>query len=383
MITTFPEQISLPSSTPDPPPGSAAVLVNFYAALLGGPLSQLLKCLTAVKVCEEFEKINLSAIPVCLLHRDAPPGFLPKEICLVDRRSKLHCLKSAGNEAGTPEVVITGAGFEKLFEKIEEIFPDGDGDALLALKEALVPGASDTNFVSSCARWLEYLLKDFGVLVMEHGCSTQSRTLPVAAFIADSNEQIDRIKQVENPEWAKTLPQFEHADDFRPFIRPCPDVTISSARNLKTLKRYGIDYTRLFDDKERVMDFVRETLKSDVPVRLRKLRGETCAVLDELKTTVFTARGERSDRIRLSRAARIIYQLEKIQRLSGDALANKEKAAENRISKACDFLAPKGRRQRDALCGAQIPLYYGRTGLQRLYERIDITTPNHQLIEMD
>jgi hypothetical protein len=131
------------------------------------------------------------------------------------------------------------------------------------------------------------------------------------------------------------------------------------------------------------MEYVREMLKSDVPVRLQKLREETGAVLDELKTAVFAARGERSERIHLSRAARIIYQLEKIQRHSSEALTNKEKAAERRICKACDFLAPLGRRQKDALGGAQIPLYYGRAGLRGLYERLDITTQNHQLIEMD
>ena len=131
------------------------------------------------------------------------------------------------------------------------------------------------------------------------------------------------------------------------------------------------------------MDYVRETLKSDVPDRLQKLRDETCAVLDELETTVFAASGERSDRIRKARAARITYQLEKIKRHSRVALTDKEKAAANRICKACDFLAPLGRRQQDALGGAQIPVSYGGAGLRALFERLDITTPDHQLIEMN
>ena len=363
------KQRSFPSSDIDLPPGYVAVVANVYADPLGGPLSQLLKCLTAVKICAEFEKNGVAAAPVCCVRKDAQPDFLPWEINFVDRGSKLHCLQSAARD-------------EDFFEKI---FPDGDRESLSALKEAFAPG---TYSVSSCARWLEYLMKDFGVLVIEQGavapdhnsgdseplCLRQSRELPVAAFVADSSEIT---------EYVKALPLWDRDGLPRPLVWPCPDVTISNARNLKTLKRYGLDFSQLFDGKERVMDYVRVALKSDVPARLQKLRDEAVAVLDELETAVFAARGERSDRIRKARAARIIYQLEKTQKHSRDALADKEKAAANRICKTCDFLAPLGRRQKDVLCAAQIPVSYGRAGLRELYERLDITTPNHQLIEIN
>jgi len=351
-------------------PGSVAVIANFYAGLLGGPLSQLLKCLAAVKVCAEFEKSGVTAVPVCWVRQDAPPGFSPWEISFVDRHSKLHHLKSTAREDGTS--VISG-------DEIEKIFPDGDRDTLSALKDAFAP---DTNLVSSCARWLKYLLKDFGAIVMEDGapapnqnelqCSRQSRIPPAAAFVADS---------AEIAEYVNTPPL--KASEGVPLIWPSPDVTVSNAGSLKTLRRYGLDFARLLDGKARVMDYVRETLKSDVPLRLQKLRDETGEILNELGTAIFAARGDHSGRIRASRAARIIYQFDKIQRHSRTALHDKEKAAENRICKACDFLAPRGRRQKDVLGGAQIPVFYGSSGLRALYERLDITTTNHQLIGMD
>jgi len=361
------------------PHGSVAVIANFYAGIFGGPLSQLLKCLTAVKVCAEFKKNGVAAVPVCLVRQDAPPGFSSGEIHLIDRGSKLRCLKSAGWEKGTPGTGIEGNEAERLFEEIEKIFPDCDSEVLSALKEAFSP---DRNPVSACAHWIKYLLKDFNVNIVEYdifsadqnsGCSVlPNLTLPVTVFVADS---------AEIAEYGKAPPEKEGVP--RPIVRPCPDVTISNARSLKTLKRYGLDFTRLFEGKESVMAYVRETMKSDISDRLQKLRDEVQAVFDEMEATAFAACGERSRRIRKARTARIIYQIEKIRRHSRDALANKEKAAENRIRKACDFLAPLARRQQDALGGAQIPLSFGLSGLRALFDGLDIATQNHQLIEMN
>jgi hypothetical protein len=373
------KQISFPVSTIGLPPGSVAVATNFYAGLFGGPLSQLLKCLTTVKICVKFEKNGIAAVPVCVVRKEAHPGFSPGEINFIDRGSKLHCLKSSEWEKRTPETVIDGKEVERLFEEIENIFPYGDRDALTALKEAFSP---DTDLVSSCALWIKYLMKDFGATIVKYDafmpdCNSgdserRCHTLPVAVFVADFTDIAECDKR-----------QAEEGGLLQPPGRLCPNVTISNARSLKTLKRYELDYARLVDGKEHIMNYVRETLKSNVPNRLRKLRDETGDVLDELETGAFAASDERSDRTRKTRAARIIYQLEKIQRYSRAALADKEKAAENRIRRACDFLSPLGRRQQDVLGGAQIPLSYGLTGLRKLYERLDITTPDHQLIEMD
>ena len=354
--------------------GSVAVVTNFYAGLFGGPLSQLLKCLTAVKVCAEFKINGTTAVPVCLVRHDAPPGFSHWEINLIDRHSKLHCLKTAGREdAGIPG---DGSDIKKLFEEIEKIFPDGDRETLTTLKEAFI---SDTNITSSCASWLKYLFKDYGVTIVEYddylddlnpcGIIHKSLPLPVSAIVADA---------AEIEEYDKTPPTYA-VDIPQPIVRPCPNATIINARSMKTLKRYGL-YPREISGAPRI--FHEDTAKN-VPERLQKMRDEAAAVLDELETGAFAVRGDRSERIREARAARIIYQLEKIQRHCSNAITGKEKTAESRICKVRDFLTPLGRRQQDALGGAQIPLFYGMAGLRELYERLDITTQNHQLIELD
>ena len=359
--------------------GSVAVVTNFYAGLFGGPLSNLLKCLTAVKACAEFEKNGTTAVPVCLVQKDTPSGFSPWEINLIDRHSKLHCLKTAVMEDA--EIQGCRDDIKKLFAEIEKIFPECDRETLFALKEAFITDAEPHEIswlVSSCACWLEYLLKDFGITIVttdafatdQNTCDIkrQRLTLPVAAIVADD---------AEIEEYDKTLPV--HVYTTQPILRACPDVTIINARSLKTLKRYGL-HPREISGAPRI--FHEDTAKN-VPERLQKLRDETAAVLGELETGTFASHGDRSKRIRNARTARIIYQLEKIQRHCSNAITGKEKTAENRIRKVRDFVTPLGRRQQVTLGSAQIPLFYGMAGLHALYDRLDITTQNHQLIELD
>ena len=49
-------------------------------------------------------------------------------------------------------------------------------EALAALKEAFSNGADS---VSSCARWLKYLLKDFSAIVIENSALTRTRLINV------------------------------------------------------------------------------------------------------------------------------------------------------------------------------------------------------------
>ena len=378
MLANLIKQISFPTSVPDLTPGSVAVVTNYYTGIFGGPLSQLLKCLTAVKICAELEKNGASAVPVCLVRHDTPPGFSQDEINFIDRASKLHCLKSAEIEKGNTEAVISGEDIERLFKEIEKIFPNGDHETLSTLKEAFIPGA---DLVSSCVKWLKYLMKDFNAIILEYDImsanqnpdafKSQTRELSVAAVVVDLAEMAEYVK----------APQ-ERWDVPVTFVRPCPDVTISNARNMKTLRCYKLDFERLTGDKEHVIECVRKTLKSDVPDHLQKLRDETVTVLDELEPTAFAMPGKRSEIIRKARSARIIYQMDKILKHSREALENKEKAAENRVSKALEYFSPLGLRQQDTLGGAQVPLVYGQAGLRALYDRLDITTKNRQLIEM-
>jgi len=77
----------------------------------------LFKCLAAVKVCAEFEKNGTAAVPVCLVRQDAPLGFSPVEITLINRGSGLHCLKLSGMEVNAAEAVVDCKNYDRLLVK--------------------------------------------------------------------------------------------------------------------------------------------------------------------------------------------------------------------------------------------------------------------------
>jgi hypothetical protein len=55
--------------------GSLVVLANLAPCLLGGPLAQLLKCLTAIKLCRRLVEQSIPAVPVGWIHSDPVPVF--------------------------------------------------------------------------------------------------------------------------------------------------------------------------------------------------------------------------------------------------------------------------------------------------------------------
>ena len=59
-------------------PETVAVVTNFYAGLFGGAVYQVLKCLAAIRICEELEKQGVEAVPVCWFSPQPPPGCPPK-----------------------------------------------------------------------------------------------------------------------------------------------------------------------------------------------------------------------------------------------------------------------------------------------------------------
>ena len=343
------------------PDGSVAVIVNFFTSLFGGPLSQLLKCLTAIKVCAELAKAGVAAVPVCWIRPDPPRDFPSRLIYLLDRRYELHRLELSETEPQT----VCGSSVNTLFNEIEKIFPEGcDEETLTALRRAFSP---DMDFSSANAAWIEILLKEWGARVWndtdvsgEPICLLQSQTFPVAAVVVDAHE----------------IPAY--AGQF-PLILPRCRATIISARLRKTLERYNVDFNRLFAGKTRVMESLRSV--HTVPDRLAELTTDVRDCLNNLE--IFDARNARFAKIRKTRGERIVYQLEKTRRHYLNAVAAWEHTADARIHKACNAIAPFSSSQEDVIGGIQIPLRYGQTGLRILYEKLDIRKFEHQLIEMD
>ena len=387
-----------PTSDINWPQGHVAVIADFHAGLFGGPISQLLRCLSAIKVCEELKRRGVDATPVCWIRADTTADFSPHEIHLLDHCYRLHRISlNAPNDlhetgTGTAQAMVCDDRTEHLLDEIEAIFPSSvavaeNNRAFAALRKAFAPGS---NFISANARWTGDLLNHWGMLTMKPDESDsdtvdkelrktavsfplmQCQKLPVAIIITESRDDSAGIT-------AASL--WKHAGVTRPLFWPRAQVTITSARINKFLRRYDLDFTQLFNGSGNIMESVCEKMQSDVPERLQWLETEVRDALKELK--VFDAHDQRSARDGRERGERILYQFEKLRRHTDGALVHKKQTAINRIRKACDFLTPHGRRQEDVLGLLQIPLRYGTTGLQTLYENLDITNFDNQLVEID
>lgn len=126
-----------------------------------------------------------------------------------------------------------------------------------------------------------------------------------------------------------------------------------------------------------MVEAVLERMRTPVPGRLEELCGEVERALGEAGVD------DGLQKVRDSVRKRVLHQLDKVHRQCLLALSVQEAAARRRVRRACHTLAPGARSQEEALGGVWIPLRFSPAGLDRLRERLDILSPEHQLIEMD
>jgi uncharacterized protein YllA (UPF0747 family) len=365
--------------------GSVAVVVNLYRSLFGGPASQILKCLTAIKVCEELKQQGIAASPVCWIHSESPYGSSPYILYLLDRNFETHRFAF---EDALPLNQIA-----EILAEIERIGAGSfDKETLELLKSSF--DACET-LASGNVQWIASLMKEWGMIVLnsespeiqkawneakttvfnQQDCIRsvrQSRVLPVVAFVVDSQEIY---------EFAKAAPVYEALHMAQPIIWPRCSATIANSRCRRTLERYQINFSQLFDGEAGVMEYVKKSIANEAPEILRKLKSEAETCLWE--ASLLESQDKKFSKIRDRCREKILYQLEKLHRHAAGALIIKEQTAMRKVHRACNFLAPNRHLQETELAGIQIPLRYGRAGLRALYEKLDIRNLEHQIIELE
>lgn len=365
--------------------GSVAVVANFNASLFGGPIAQILKCLTAIKVCEELKQQGIAASPVCWIHSESLCGSAPYVWQLLDRNFDIH---QFAFEDALPLCQIA-----EMLAEIERIGAGSfDNETLELLKSSF--GACET-LASGNAQWISSLMKEWGMIVLtpespaiqndrneaqsavlnQQDCIRavmQSRVLPVVAFVADPQEIY---------EFAKAAPVYEALHMVQPIIWPRCSATIINSRSRRTLERYQINFSRLFGGEVSVMEYVKNSVVNDAPEILQKLKSEADVCL--LEAGLLESQDKRFSKIRDRCREKILYQLDKLHRHAAGALKIKEQTAMRKVHRACNFLAPNGHLQETELGGIQIPLRYGRAGLRTLYDKLDIRNLEHQIIELE
>jgi uncharacterized protein YllA (UPF0747 family) len=370
----------LPSTT------SVAVVAIFYGGLFGGPVSQVLKCFTAIKICDELARQGISAAPVCWIQSPF----------LLDHKSELHILELTGfsSEGFSAQDSLPWNQIAPLLKQIE-VIGDGtfDSEILEILQNAYCPGAT---FFSATAYLVKALMREWGMLVVEAesparqhalleglsrslgqrgkipSCLIPSLEMPVIAAVVDSDELL---------EYEQAYPVFAELGLPQPVIWPQCSATILDSRSRRTLDRFNLDLQQLYLGEDAAMEIIKENMRYSAPDTLLRLQEEVLQSTAELRAPDFHG-NELAEPLNACKE-KVTYQLEKLRRQCNRAIAIKEDTARRRLHRACNALAPNGRSQEQALSGIQIPLRYSRAGLRLLYEKLDIWKFKHQQIEME
>ena len=411
----FPHSGFLPDSE------SVAVIASFHAGLFGGPVSQILKCLTAIKICNTLKLLGISAVPVCWI-RSAPPDDSSQcSMFLLDHRSeleKLELMRSRPEDFSARDS-LPWDQIAPLLGKIEEMGRDTfDGEILDVLRDAY---CSDATFSSAAAHLVRSWMQEWGMLVveaenagMEHALldrwskdshrdeTVQPRTLP---HIEEPKERgsakppsgthlpwcvipsmampvlVSVVDPRELLEYEQASPVFADLGLTQPAIWPQCSATVLDGRSRSTLRRFNLNLLQLFSGEDAVMEIIKENNRYSAPETLLGLQEQVHRCMSELRALSFPG----NELVEMSNACRekVTFQLGKLRMLCNRAIEIKEGAARRRVHRATNFLAPDGRSQETALGGIQIPLRFSRAGLRSIYENLDIYKFEHQLIEMD
>jgi uncharacterized protein YllA (UPF0747 family) len=363
-------------------PGSVVVTTHLQASLLGGPISQILKCLTASRVCEELKKYGIAAVPVAWLDEASPP-FPIGSIQLLDKESELHCLQLPHHQIETLLLQIEALG--------QGVF---DLEALDRIRSAFV---SAPTLSSAAAKILAALMKELGIIVLDAAApSVQSILNQARATIRQQTETVDSplalqslvlpllacvVDPYEIQMYERILPFFNECGLPRPMAWPQCSATILDARSRKVLERLNLSVDQLYSGEEELAGEIRNAMPRSASEKLENLKSEVARRMDEARSLDLPE----SEFAKTTDACRekIVYQLQKLLDHCADAQKRQELAANRKIHKLCNFLAPNRHLQERELGGIQIPLRYSVSGLRLLYEKLDIMKLEHQLISMD
>jgi hypothetical protein len=338
-------------------PGAVVVLADLSPGLFGGPISQVLKCLTAIKVGEQLVARSINAVPVAWVHPQASSEFPGQSITLLDDRAEIHSLKLS--VAGTIPESISG-----LLTQISDLGKGTfDPEMLDIMGDSFLPGRSPA---SATACLFSGLTRDFGMIGMDPSDFpiplTGTEILPVLARVAGPLDSIT------------------HASP-QALIWPPVSATIGDTRSRRTFEKYHLDLSQLYQGESDLLDHFRRGLPRAGLEKLEDLHLEVDTRIADLQSLV-PGGTEFSQAAGLCRE-KVLYQINKLRHLVDAALKSKEQTATRRIRKACNLMAPNRKLQERELAGIHIPLTYSLAGLRELYEKLDIMNVEHQLIWMD
>jgi uncharacterized protein YllA (UPF0747 family) len=390
-----------------------AVVATVDGGLLGGANANFLKCITAIKACDELAQNSVAAVPVCWINMQA--GSSAFSVTMWDDNVNLQSLSLAHSNPNS----FSPGDISNLMSRVEE-FGHGayDPETIRALKQAY---ALETNLSASFARLFSDLMGEWGLVVVDPESSVVRKTadealsllkrrsadlhtlrternseLATAGYAAEGSEEDWRVPLVQS----LVLPVIAHVVDpwnLYSFssARPCfpllgmhepnawPEAcaTILDARSRKTLDKYNLCVPDLFRGAEQAIEKASAAMPRAVSRKLEEVQRKIEATMEEVTTLLpddddFVAARE-------SCREKMLYQVRKLQGGFDAALSRRMRDARGHIRKACNLLAPNRRLQEREIAGIQFLLRYSRAALRFYYEKLNSLAFEPQLILMD
>jgi uncharacterized protein YllA (UPF0747 family) len=377
--------------------GSVAVIAQLQPGLLGGPISQILKCLTAIRICEELAKQGIAAVPIGWINTDVPLDFPTGIIHLLDGESGLHCLT-----LGRSETIDIGVNDPLPQNQVEELLSQirdlGQGtfdiETIEIIQSTFVPGSSlssaSANLLAALMKEWEMIFVDAAAPSIQSILSQARATLPIRAENPVLEWMVPSlvmpvmacvVDPYEIQTYAHMLPIFDELDLPKPMAWPQVSATILDARSRRFLDRLKLNLGRLYSGEEAIAGRIRDALPRSASDQLDNLKRDVEMTMAEVDT--LSPAGSEFAKTANACREKIVYQLQKLRNHCVDAANRQETVMRRQIHKLCNSLAPNRRMQERELGGIQIPLRYSRAGLRSLYEKLDILNLEHQLISMD
>ncbi len=389
-------------------PETLIVTANVYPCLFGGPAFQLLKCMTAIKVCDELMRHAIIAVPVCLIHAEPPKGFAPHSIHLLDSESEIHCLQlpHSYKEVAVHDDTLLANHVSSLLTQIEELGRGTfDQEIIEILKASYKP---DFTLTRATALLFAALTEEWGMIVLNpdkpqlrnvpsevmlrnreadsanagyfgpvsEGIRSshliQSSTMPVIACVIDPGEAQSFIE-------AQAV--YDQIGLAAPLAWPQASATMMDLRSRRTLERYGLNLHRLYSGEESIIRDFQNTIPGTASQKLDSLKAEAETRIYQLRA--LDPAGKKFGKAVDSGREKIVFQINKLREHFDAARDRKIEIARRQIHRACNLLAPNRRVQEQELAGIQMVLRYSRAGLHAFYEKLDILNLEHQIILMD
>ncbi len=395
-------------------PGTVVVLVSMPAGLFGGPLSHLLRCLTAIRLTTELRQGGIPAVPLLWIQAEDEVSCTVRSVSLLDSDSRLVQLSADGPE---------GSSSDALLAKVGEVAPGSD--VLRTLEAACAPGTargrasaaflarflepwglvvldpqapefrafreraaarsgSDSAELESLldAQHLKLVSAGYGPPEMEAGLAlgkrsahrhlVQNALLPVAASV---------VGDCDIRAFVLALPLIQRLVQQAPLAWPRVSATIVDARSRKILDKYHLALDDLFGAMPNVL---RKTGLEDTErlaaARLDEAINEARQSMDRIAAL---APGDGLGTEVSASRDKILYQLTKMKERILAAGSLRREAATRQLERACNVLAPARRPQECEIATLHFLLRHRPAIVAEISERLDIWTHDHQLINVE